>query len=270
MAPAKRRAKSQEEVIPDSIFDSLDPEAARKAAVKEPNIADLMAQLGELKGKVEAYSDIAQYRPALASEPTSQVTLPEQPKLDFSKMPDPVQYPDEYAAELTNRQFTYQAKLTTYNDAVKAANTPRPLGDIDALWNDFVEAHPEYAENDKRFRFALGETAKHMSARGIDFSKYIFQSTDQAFDAIMKEYDDTFGSPEAQDEGEEEAPLEAHPANLPEKRARRSREDDGDEGRTEGIMGGTERGSSIPGIQRVPAGDMIKDMQDMQRKSGYF
>jgi hypothetical protein len=180
------------------------------------------------------------------------------PKLNLEGLPDPVSNPKEYGQVLAERTLTYKNEMDTF-----AQQKPQMLGDPDALWEDFQNEFPEYAENNNRIRFATSEVASRLAKRGVDVQKFMFTKPEQLFKLITDEYDHVFGSP-VEEEEEVEAP-------APRKRRAKQEvtEDDGDDGRTDVLGAGELPGA--PGSKRQgPQPGLIEDLQAIQRKTGYF
>jgi len=90
----------------------------------------------------------------------------------------------------------------------------------------------------------------------------MFGSQEMFFEDVKTEYEKQFG-PVSQGEEAEEA------AQKPRKKALAADVEDDDEGRTAGTFGGQESGGR-PAAGKLKPGDMIKDLSDLQRKSGYY
>ena len=269
MISTRRRPRppTESDLIPESIFDVIGPEPkAVDKGPKEPTIKDLMERLGALEGRnkeLERERDYEAMRPA--PQPVVQVAEEPVPQLNLKDLPDPVAQPEKYAGEVAQRSIKYQDDMRAYQ-AKKNAPAAGPTGDYDALWAEFSEQHPEYAADDTRTRFAVGEVAKKLGRKGVDMNRYIFARSESFFKDITSEYDKVFGKPETDDE------FDFKPAPAPKtKRAAPTISDDDDDGRAASIPGGGDNPGGRASAQgKPPPGDFIKDLTDMQRKSGYF
>jgi hypothetical protein len=267
MAPAisrrKRQPEPRDDAIPETIFDSINP----KRGDAQPSVADLMARLATMNERLDASERERSYESVRAAPPPQAVpvAVPEEPKLNLQGLPDPVVDKDAYAAEIVKRSIEYQNSVASFQKQRSDAATPKPMGDPDALWDDFIKTYPDYAADETRIRFATAEVAKKLGKKGVDAQRYMFLRSDQFFKDITKEYDDVFGAPA--DDDEAEPPRRRKVAT----KSAEAEEDD-ETGRDAGIFGGQPLGSpeTQQAQERSPVGDMIKDIHDLQRKSGYY
>lgn len=266
MKPVTRRRvapQQKQEEVTESILDVLarnapdykEPTAATDSK-KQPDVAELLARLDTIQQRLDE-SERANIALTTAA-PRATVTA-QPPQFNVEGLPDPVTHPQEYAAELAKRQHEYGQAYTKYQADVAAASAPQ--GDANALWEDFTDRYGAYAEDQEGVEFAVSKALKKAQARGMDIDKYRFQNSDRFFRDVVAIYDERFGKPEG---------LEPEPKQQQRKTTRQPIEDeDGDDGRASSIFGG----SDASGI-RAPAppkpGDMLKDIQDIQRKTGYF
>ena len=275
----RRRADpDEEEFHSDSIFDVLNPDGSSKPPDKAkdadgPTVAELMERLA---AQEERFNQLAADRAMADSriQPQTQTAVTiEQPKLNLEGLPDPVTDAQGYAKALIERSTAYQNAMADYGNKQRAANTPVSKGDPDALWDDFLTQFPEYAEAESQIKFATAEVAQRLAKRGVDVQTFMFTHPDQFFKQITTEFDKTFGAP---NEGEDDD-LDTNERNVLEQRATRRKakaqrvedEGDGDEGRTDGIIGGSEN-SGVRQGRPSPKGGLIEDLQAIQRKTGYF
>lgn len=283
--PISRRPRTQaqepdNEFHSDSIFDVLGPDGGTpepkrqtRNAQAEPSVADLMAKLQAQQDRIDSFERSSAMATSY-SQPAVQVQQSvaiKEPVLNLEDLPDPVTNAKEYAGAIAQRTIAYQRDMADYAKKTTAATQAPKLGDPDALWEDFTEQHPEYVEDDSRIKFATAEVVARLAKRGVDVQKFMYTHSDQMFKQITDEYDKVFGSPQDTDDGQEIEPLnDSRPPQRPRQAARRMDQDDGDDGRSESIMGGGDR----PGVRQGPAGSkskgLIDDLQDIQRKTGYF
>lgn len=253
----KRREKAETESIQESIFDALAgagaasmngtsrvQESKRETSDPEVTTAALLEQIGALKGEIASMS---QTHSALMAQPLVTATV-EPPKVVAPEFPDPTVYPVEYARAVA--EYTVALQRREY-ETQKRENAQRveQTNKYDTLFEDFAEAYPELAEDEDRMQFAATKAVNDAKKRGLDPDKYMFTNSARFFKDVARQYETVFGKDEAQDEPE--------------------REERDDNSRSASIFGGLERGPrgkpSTP-----PAGDMIKDLQDVQRKLGIF
>lgn len=270
MAPSTKRRPKQDD-IPESIFDALNAaspgygddktggQTERKAkADNSPSVEDLMRQLEGANARIDA---LDRTNLALSTQAPKIVDVPKEPKLNLDNLPDPVDHPQEYAREVMQRGAQYQAQLTDFH--AKSNQPATQGGDYELLWQDFKDANKDYATDEDGLEFAVSKVRKNMQRRGVDMDKYMFGNSDRFFRDITKEYDKRFGKPDGEDADE---PVEA----ASRKRVKAQASDDDDGSRTEGIFGGIDGSSSGRTPAKPPVGDMIKDLQDIQRKTGYY
>lgn len=257
---------------PEPKEESMDEFMQRRAGVEPKGskadqattIAELQAQLGAMNKRMEQQD---RENMALLAPAVSVVVPPKEPQLNMDGLPDPIVNPKEYGQELAKRQTAYFTEMQNYN---AAKNAPPPgAGDVNVLWEDFKSQHGEYLENEDGLEFAITKVLKKAKAKGIDIDKYRFQFSDRFFKDITETYDGLFGKP-----GEQEDVDDVEDRRTPARKAQPEPDEDSDEGRTSGIFGGIDssgtgkRGS--PEVNPYAPSGMVKDIQDMQRKSGYF
>lgn len=268
MAPAvsKRRRQQPDEHIPETIFDSLNPAKQSQRKEEGPSTAELMQRLAEVNAKLEASERDRQLDMARRTAPPAAPTQIEAPKLDLAGLPDPVVDKDAYAAEIARRTIAFQNDMATFNQKRADAAKPQQLGDPDALWEDFTEQFPDYTDNEDRIRFATSQVVGRLAKRGIDVQKLMYGQPDRFFKEITDFYDKTFGSPTTESDDDDKP----EPRERTARRQRSDDEPDGDDGRDD-VFGGSDApaGGERRAEQPKP-GDFIKDLHDLQRKSGYF
>jgi hypothetical protein len=196
------------------------------------------------------------------------IVAPKEPTFNMEGLPDPVINPKAYGEELAKRMASYNGELQAFHTAKQTA-APQG-GNYDVLWEDFATANPSYADDQEGIEFATAKVIKNMQRRGVDTNRYMFQQSDRFFRDIVGAYNERFGKP-----GEdvlEEPKTRRAPVQGDATGTGRRPEEEGDiePNRTGGIFGGVD-GSSSGRTPRAPvAGDMIKDLHDLQRKSGYW
>jgi hypothetical protein len=195
---------------------------------------------------------------------------PTPPKgVSFEGLPDPVDDPAGYSRELNARIDTMIQERLNY-DAASRQHANQSAQTKDALWDDFKEEFPEYAEDEDRVGFVTQKVLKRAQARGLDIERYMTGNSQRFYGDIVKEYNTVFGAPQPDDEAEDDYE-DTRPAPR-----RRARDESEPRGRTDGIFGGIDpgagrgrgRGREAPDDNQP--GDMIKELQEMQRKTGYW
>ena len=201
---------------------------------------------------------------ALSSAAPTVRDSPKPPTLNLENLPDPVSDPKEYGKVLGERTAIYNRELNEHYTATQQQQTQ---GVSSAqLWEDFAEEYDAYAQDQEGVEFATNKVIATAKRRGLDISKYMFANSDRFFRDVVKAYDARFGKPE----GDDNETMETRDIHQRRPAKRQEQEDDRDEGRTQGIFGGQESGSQGRAPRPPQPGDMLKDLQDMQRKSGYY
>lgn len=281
------KAEAQEPFVSKDIFDAMD--YARNGGQSDPkpdnktreiSVNDLIAQLNEVSARLDASErerSLEAMRPVTPAQPT-QIDIGQPPTLNLEGLPDPVTQSKEYAATLAQRTIDYQNSMEAYNTRKTEATKPQSLGDPSALWDEFTEQFPEYAQNERQAKFAVQEVVAGLAKKGVDVQRYMFQRSDQFFKDVTGMIDDTFGNPNGDDELDDDGddiedsrrPAQVQARQRPRRRQARQRDmDEGDDGRTDGIDGGGNGGAPARGMPNKPTG-IIEDLQAIQRKSGYF
>lgn len=173
--------------------------------------------------------------------------------IDHENLPDPVTEPEAYAKELTQRN---QKALQEYNRVAQQNEKARhsQSNRIDTLWENFNNTYENYAADPRRVEFAALQVANQLQNRGVDVERYMFNQQDLFFKDVVKQMDEIFAAPKTDktiDDDETE-------------------EDNEPENRTSGVFGGLETGGRPARHQDNDPGDMIKDIHNLQKKSGFF
>lgn len=272
MAPTKistrrlRAPRQEQEEIPNSIFDALNlnppggvqrQEEPERKVPKGPTVEELQKQLADLTSRME-HADRANMALTTA-QPVLKVE-PKEPQFSLENMPDIVADDGKsYAAELAKRTAQYTKDLQDFHQAKQTASAPAPGQNPSELWNEFSQSYADYAADQEGIEFATQKVVAQAQRKGLDVNRYMFQNSDRFFRDVVKVYDERFGKPEAEEEVEP----------TPRRRAKRQEEPE-DEGRTGGIFGGIDHSSGKGTPSAPPPGDMVKDLQDIQRKMGYY
>lgn len=253
------------------VFEDVDNEDKTNEV---DEVAELKAQLAELQSKVnERDADIPYLQAPSYQSQTVQSPVDVDP--NTVQLPDPVQYPDEYAAAVEKRiEIRHQNKSRREDfDAKNKNDLQSKLGE---LWADFGEAYPEMVENKDRIDYIAQKLAVDAAKRGLDPQKYMFGTRNRFMKDVAKLYVSTFGDPAVDEEDDDDLPpprsRKAH--STPRRRAANRNREEEDDGRSSGIFGGNESGSR-PSRRGVDADEhntpsMLDDIHTMQKKSGFF
>lgn len=217
---------------------------------KSDDMQALRDQISEMQRNME---QMQRTNMALLSQPmqtprVEQLTRPQEQ--DFGDLPDPTLDREAFDKALRDR---VNSMVTQQVQAVKGTlDTARAQEKAaDDLWADFSTKHDAYSEDQDKVEFAATKVVSEMKARGVDVQKYMFQARDQFFKDVTAKYDTMFGKPGAEQVEQDE-------------------QEDEDTQRTAGIFGGLESGGAPAKGKQESPGDMIKDLHDLQRKSGFF
>lgn len=255
MARAKK-AKSENDVLRSMFPDLPTRDDVEDATVETKGnddkedyskvIQELQAKLAEQERSLE---ESRRERMALMSQP-QRVVPPQEPKFDTSNIPNPIDDPEGYAKAVRqsiDAGIKYQRELDNFN----AQQERQQTGKLSSLWESFQEAHPDYAENQKRVEIAATQVVQRAQQRGINLDQYMYANSGMFMKDVIKEMDDLFGKPTAGDDTEVD-------------------DDDEPDNRTGGIPGGAEaggRGSAGPKNEKL--GSLTQEISQWQAKTGY-
>lgn len=249
-----RKAPAQQEQDMHSNLNALygdtshlnpEPQGGDTPQPQGPTVEGLMERIEALSRQVEQ-QQLANL--ALTQAPPQQ-TPQAPPALSFEGLPDPLHDAEGYARALTQRIFQHSEATRTYEQQV---SQQRQQGNdrYALLFEDFSIQHPDLADDEELLRIATETAVNKVRRRGIDVDRYMFGNTQRFFSDVVKEHERLFGKRDTADAGHE-----------------------GNDGghRTGGIFGGQESGGR-PGANRSQEkpGDMIKELQEVQRKMGMF
>lgn len=243
------KQKLEGRTLPDLPFDMPDekPEAGTSAA-PATTVEELRAQLAALQNDLKT-----QRETNLALMTQAPVTAP-QPKptdVNMDNLPDPVQDPVAYGRELLARQRT-ALQNEEYNKGLQQQQQQTSAARVQALWEDFVEAYPEYAKDTEKAQFAANAVVQRALARGRDADKYMFGASRQFFEDAVKHYDKTFGKPGEGASGDD------------------ADEDDSPDNRALGLPGGGPSGrSKAPSEDDLPQTTTADSLRQWQQKTGF-
>ena len=237
----------------DLPFDQGEEDKAAGAPQSQDTVlAELRAQIAGMQSALEQTKreNMALMTQAPVAQPQFK---PTEVKLD--DLPDPVSDPKAYGEALVAR--TRQSIINEqHNQNLQNAAGAASERDLQNLWQDFVEGHPDYADETK-VRFIAQELAQKAAQRKRDVNKYMFVTTETFFSDVTKLYDKTFGAPKAA--GVEVEPDEGSLL-------------DADEGRTAGIPGGgpSSKSAAQPNEDAMAQGkSMFDGLKSWQLKNGF-
>ena len=217
---------------------------------QDAQMAELMKQIGAMNERFEQQQQVMQQlmaSPVPYSPNHQEPTLA--PKTD--ELPDPALDPQAFGTTLQERILAGVKQLMEANQT-KNIQQQAQQSRADTLWDEFSDQYPDYADNPERMEFVAQTIARRAKDRGIDIDRYMFVTRDRFMKDLTKEYDNVFGNPVEDDDGSKEP-------------------DEGDAGRTGGIFGGLESGGRMAsGSADEGKTDMIKQLQEMQRKRGIY
>ncbi len=244
--------------IPDLPFeipaDQADIKKAGEGGEANTTVAELQAQLKAMREEFAREQKIAhETNLALMQQAPAQTQQFLPTEIEMKGLPDPVSDPEAYASEVAKR--TRQAFVNEQkNQQIVAAQAGNDNARVNALWEDFSEAYPEYAKDPSRVSYIAQKLAEKAKARGRDVNKYMFAASATFFSDAVKLYDKEFGRPagEEVDDDDEGSVLDA------------------DELRTSGIPGGGPKSRAVPKDEEGEQGKSIMDgIRSWQQKSGF-
>lgn len=228
-----------------TIFDHMgvkDPKTTTLEQPKEPqvDVAALLAKIDALSGTVNSLVNRPEPAPQYHYQPPVQ---PTGPKFEWA---DPVTEPEAfgntlaaYTAHVLDEQ---RKKERAEQDQIQAQRN-----EAQGLWQDFTSQYKDYADKGDQIGYAYRKVLDDAAARGMDVARYKTVGKQQLFQDVVQEYNKIFGAPGVTKEPTDE-----------------------ETNRTGGIFGGFESGGQPAKGKEPEAGDMIKDLKDIQRASGFF
>lgn len=257
------------------VFEDVDNEDGKRLDQEEEDRLEKLAQqLADMQNRLTEMNAVNMQ---LMAQPRwqSQVDDTFQPA-DPSKveLPDPALDPQGYDKALAERQRIRMEneRRRTEIESRKAKSAEEKAAALQAA---FADKYPEMAANDERMAFITSQVARKAAKRGLDVERYMLLNQPRFIEDVATEYVKVFGDPTELEDDEDYLEDDRRPAAraAPKRRANnRRRQEDDDDGRSAGIFGGTESGGR-PGRGRDDdhdRGDMISDLQAMQRKTGFY
>lgn len=289
----KKTAAPQEDTITDSILDHFgavgEPvDSGKKAdAVTKTDdkggkdddakaLADLQKQVGELTemgtkhgDTIERLQNLNMQLMAGKGAVGDVITAPEASKVDMSGLPSAADDPDGFSKGLNERLGKAISEsvgaITTHERAVAAQANERSSR-TQGLWDEFTELHPELDDYQDYVEVAATRVAKRAQRRGLDLDTYMFKGSDQFLSDVAEEANKIVKPLLEKGKGEEGNKGEEGEKGEGEK---------GEEGadRTGGIFGGLdgqEGGGPSAEAEGLKTDSLLKDLEDIQRKTGYY
>lgn len=220
---------------------------------EQDGVAELRAQVAGLQQLIESNNQANTMLLASLtnqqSNQNTQVTVPEL-KLEYKDLPDPTMEPEAYAKAIAEQTRKAVTDYTTSLSRADAANRQRS-NSVDQLWDAFSNQYEDYADDPEKVEFAATKVARDLQSRNIDVEKYMLTQRDTFFKDVVKQMDAVFGTTKADDTDNDEV-------------------DDEEDNRTAGVYGGMASKAGRRKLEADDPGDMVKDMHDLQRKSGFF
>lgn len=235
----------------------------------EAGLAQLMRRLDALEKQNQSLQSANMALLSSQGGAKPQKQAPQTPGVDLSGLPDPVQDPDKYHKELNarlTRAISENVRAITAAEREQMTLQSTQKDRVDALWSEFREKYGDLAKNEEFVSYAADRVVDRARRKGVDTERYMFTTSDQFIDDVAAEVRKTFGKvlDPADDDDRDEAERDGD-----DDREDDTPDDDNDE-RAAGLFGGpgTSGGGKKGGGE--PKGDMIKDLTDLQRSSGFF
>lgn len=270
------------------IFEDVDHEDDPKPNEDDVN---LKSQLDEMQKRMDALQTALDRanttNMALLSNPMGNGLAQDERFVEEKiEVPDPTVDPDGFV-KATERKAQQAAAKKSFEDQ-QAARRQQDINEkVKGLWEDFAEDYPDHAADQDRVEFAAAQVIKRAQRRGIDPQRYMFVTSEKFMADVAAQMEKTFGPVGEQEDLDDEEGVDDNryrgrsrsdrrvsPRNGRTQRqsARsRARDDDDDDGRTGGIFGGLESGGRPSARSRESEeGNMLDDIQKMQRKTGFF
>lgn len=214
---------------------------------KGPTVEQLQAQIADMNRK---FDTMERTNLALMTQaPQIEQRQQQQTQVKDADLPDPTLDPVGYSKAIEARADRRINDFIT-DQRTKSDEASKGKQEYETVWNAFSTKYEDYAGDNDKLEFVTTRVLNDAKALGIDPKKYMTVSRERFFDDVVKKYDDVFGKPEG--DGEETTQRD-EPAQ-----------------RTMGIFGGLDSGGKPVASGKDQAGDMITDLQAMQKKSGFY
>lgn len=218
---------------------------------KTPSVEDLLEQIKALNERVDKADRTNLALMTAPPQVPQSVVQPQGPKgLDFKGLPDPSMDPEGFTKASQERVQAYVSELIKNSQEIDAQRGSQKE-QVDALWNRFSSEYADYAADREKVEFAASKVAHTARTRGMDINKYMFGAGQEIFLKDVKEtMDRVFGAPKSKEQDDDEGV--------------------DDNSRALSIFGGQESGGRMGSKPPEEAGDMLKDIQEIQRKTGLY
>lgn len=283
--PTRRQNPVRQPAKPDSIFDhfarhrpEMMPAEPNPVAAARPQTRDYDRDIAELRRQNEELQRQLN-TPAIPRAPAAErrIVEPKDVRFSLEGMPDPITEPEKYAAEMQTRiNATFEARQAAHNQSLEAANSQQAQSN--ALWSQFSEMYPDWAEDQEKVRFAAEAVINAAKAKGLDTEAYITTFSAQFCKDVAGKLEQTFGPLDV--EGDEEDAGDddfgdgfeenGYEDEIPRSRKAKQDSQEDEDGRTAGIFGGMESGGAPARGKQEKKSDMITDLIEVQRRSGFF
>lgn len=225
---------------------------------KDEGFGGVEAQVAALTERLEGLSRQNEALMQANSHLMTQHMVNRQPGLDALPDPvdvddsiDPLMDKDDFTRALDRRIMTLVENSQGAQDNLYASQT-QINESAEQMWSDYSEWNPDWADVPEKVEYAVSRVTANAQKRGYNLEQYMFANTQQFFADIDAEMVAVFGEPAGEGEGD----------------------DGGDDSldRTGGLF----PGGAPEGMPRSRApkegqpGDMMKDIQDLQRESGFW
>jgi len=265
--PKKKRAAPQP-AIAESIFDHFEgrgfgSEPTGQDKPEKVDSASLMERIAKLETERDELRRAQYMAPAAAPQAPQHHIDPAKLTLDLKDLPDAVDKPADFQAELARR---INAVVETRVHAVKqeVSEGQDQAAAADRLWSGFSTAHPEWADYPQLVGVVAKQVVEDATSRGIDPQKYVLGNPELYFEDVNKALRAKYG---ALAKGEEDVDEEGEAPGLTPSQ-REAPDADEDAGRTGGIFGGAESGGRPSQGGTARPGDMMKDLMAVQARMG--
>jgi hypothetical protein len=286
----RKRTKAAAPAVPqeDNIFDyfakngrmdlvpqDLRPAPAQAAPQKadDDKTAALLERINRLEGQLTdsrraSLQSSAPSAPHTTVDPTLKAV-----QVSMDGLPDPSVDLAGYNSQLQTRiNAAIQAQTEAVRQESRAATEQNSA--TEKLWAQFRRNYPEWAEHEGLVDMVATRVANRAVQQGLDGQKYVLGNSDLFLADVAKELQTQYGRLLDDDESEEgvegEPPTAEKGRNVAPTR-RPAQQDELDDGRTAGIMGGNESGGKpVAGKPTSQGSDMIKDLQDIQKATGFY
>lgn len=291
MAKISRRPRAQrhEEPARDDIFAQFSEhgrQMGRDSRREEPDddagdgkvtLEALQAEIARLQGRLEAVTDDRLLAPPPVQAAPQQRMDPKEVRFSLEGLPNPLDDRDGYDRGLQER---ISAFVQAQNEAVRQELESKHAAKSSAEHHrqQFYAAYPEWEGKDKLVGLVAAEVAEELGANAQAFIEH--RST-KFYERVAKKLEEQYGAliedAGDRDDRDDDVPGfygDREPSRRTQQSRRRRHSDDGDDGRTAGMFSGMEAGGRPAATRRGRGkdgpGDMIAELHQVQRESGFF